>query len=120
MTAFRTRVVALTLALVVLAGCSGGSSTSRADRSPSINVGSFAFSESVVLAEVYSQALEAAGFTVTRVFQLAAREIVEPALEQGKIDLVPDYLGTTLAFVSPTARQPGDSEADLLVRARDA
>ena len=46
-----------------------------------ITVGSFDFTESVVLAEVYSQALEAAGFRVERAFGLGPREFVGPALD---------------------------------------
>ena len=45
-----------------------------------ITVGSFDFTESVVLAEVYSQGLEAAGYRVERAFSLGPREFVGPAL----------------------------------------
>ena len=45
--------------------------------------------------------LERNGYPVRRALGLASREVVEPALEQGVVDLVPEYLGTSLAFVAP-------------------
>ena len=104
--------------LVVWAGVACGS-----DRQPSpaqegegrdgaVTVASFAFSESRVLAEIYAQVLEKEGLTVRRAFQLASREVVEPALEQGKVDLVPEYVGTALRFLQPR-QQPDDAYAAL-------
>ena len=95
--------VGLTL---TLAGCSGspertGLSTPIAD--DAITVGSFDFAESVLLAEVYSQALEAAGFRVERAFG-SAREFVGPALRTGLIELVPEYAGTAPASSAPALR----------------
>jgi len=65
-----------------------------------ITVGSFDFAESELLAELYSQAMEAAGLDVVRAFQLGPRELVAPALETGLVELVPEYAGTALSFVS--------------------
>ncbi|MDP9070121.1 MAG: ABC transporter substrate-binding protein, partial [Actinomycetota bacterium] len=70
-------------------------------RDNAVTVGSFNFSESVLLAEIYAQALEAAGIPVKREFEVGTREDVEPALEQGLLDVVPEYLGTALAFLDP-------------------
>jgi osmoprotectant transport system substrate-binding protein len=64
-----------------------------------ITIGSFDFPESVVLAEIYAQALEANGFAVKRALDLGPRELVEPALERGLVEFVPEYLGTALAFL---------------------
>ncbi|MDQ3737605.1 MAG: hypothetical protein M3337_00365, partial [Actinomycetota bacterium] len=77
-----------------------------------ITVGSFDFSESVVLSEVYSQALEGAGYDVDRAFALGPREFVGPALRNGLIELVPEYAGTAVDFVSlGTAKASEDVEA---------
>jgi osmoprotectant transport system substrate-binding protein len=65
-----------------------------------ITVGSFNFAESEVVAEIYSQALESEGFAVERKFGLGPRELVAPALAQGLIEVVPEYAGTALQFVS--------------------
>ncbi|MDQ1701633.1 MAG: osmoprotectant transport system substrate-binding protein [Frankiaceae bacterium] len=63
-----------------------------------------------MLAEVYAQALRHSGVPVEVIQGLGTREIVEPALEQGQVDLVIDYLGTVLDFLSPgDTRTHGDS-----------
>ncbi len=51
------------------------------------------------MGEVYAQALEAVGFQVQRATGLGSREVVEPALEQGALDVVPEYLGSVLQFL---------------------
>lgn len=104
---FRKRTVGAILALsLVAAAC--GSGDGAGDGEP-ITVASFAFNESVIVAEIYAQALEAEGFTIERKLNLGNREVVKPALENGEIDLVPEYVGTIDSFLggTPTA----DSEA---------
>ena len=64
-----------------------------------ITIGSFDFAESVLLAEIYGQALEHAGLTVERAFQLGPREFVAPALSVGLIELVPEYAGSAATFL---------------------
>ena len=76
-----------------------------------ITVGSFDFTESVVLAEVYSQALEEAGFQVERAFDLGPREFVGPALDGGLVELLPEYAGTAAEFHSLGAAEPTDDVA---------
>jgi osmoprotectant transport system substrate-binding protein len=66
-----------------------------------VTVASFGFPESVLLAEIYAQALESNGFTVDRALNLGPRELVEPALQRGLIEFVPEYLGTALEFLRP-------------------
>ena len=63
-----------------------------------IVIGSFDFSESRILAEVFGQALEDQGYPVTRLRNVASREVMEPALEQGFVDFVAEYQGTALTF----------------------
>ena len=65
-----------------------------------ITVGSTDFSEQLIVAEMYRGALEAAGFEAEDAYNLGAREIVEPALEEGEIDLYPEYVGTALEFLN--------------------
>ncbi|WP_430782800.1 ABC transporter substrate-binding protein [Actinoplanes sp. G11-F43] len=67
----------------------------------SITVGSANFPENQLLAEIYSQALEAKGVTVTRKFNIGAREIYLKALQDGSISLLPEYNGALLAALSP-------------------
>jgi osmoprotectant transport system substrate-binding protein len=69
-------------------------------RDDTVTVGSFDFAESRLLAELYSQALEDAGFRVRRAFGIGPREIVAPALADGLIEVVPEYAGTAVQFLS--------------------
>ncbi len=111
--------------LILLSGVAGVacSGTDEAGSGPAppppVVIASFGFSESITVAEIYSQAVEAAGVPVERVMDLGSREIVEPALEQGKVDLVPEYLGTALTFLEPGTGPSGDT-ASTLERARAA
>ncbi len=100
---FRSRAVGATLALALVATACGGSGGST--EGEPINVASFGFNESVIVAEIYAQALERAGYTVDRSMNLGSREVVKPALENGEIDLVPEYIGTIDSFLggSPTS-----------------
>jgi osmoprotectant transport system substrate-binding protein len=80
-------------------GSPSGTRAARWDRGV-ITVGSFDFPESGLLAEIYGQALAAHGFPVRIVPDLGSRELVDPALMSGLIQLVPEYAGSALEFVS--------------------
>jgi osmoprotectant transport system substrate-binding protein len=92
------------LALLVGA-CSSGegdASASAAEVSqpadlPEITVASASFWESAVVAEIYAQALEGAGFTVERSLELGARDVTHPAMLDGQVNLMPEYVGGYLA-----------------------
>src|SRR4029453_10319514 len=114
-------VLALVAALVLaVAGCDrtqAPASPPEAPRRPTIQLASFDFPESQLLGQVYGQALHQHGFPVEQVVQLGAREVVAPALEQGKVDMVPEYLGSALNFLNDRARvataDPGLTHARL-------
>jgi len=94
-------ILGFVLVGVLVAGCSREPAPPPQDpRRPTIVVASFDFPESEILAELYGQALRGRGYPVDLVARLGTREVVEPALEQGKVDLVPEYLGTALTFVA--------------------
>jgi osmoprotectant transport system substrate-binding protein len=73
-------------------------------RRPVIQLASFDFPESEILGELYGQALRQHGFPVEQVVQLGSREVVGPALEQGKVDMAPEYLGSALNFLNDRDR----------------
>jgi osmoprotectant transport system substrate-binding protein len=105
-------VVCLAGIFVALTGCSSApndTASSSALGDNAITVGSFDFSESAVLAEIYSQALEGRGYRVRRAFELGPREFVGPALARGLVELVPEYAGTALQF-SSLGRHPSSSD----------
>jgi osmoprotectant transport system substrate-binding protein len=92
---------------VALAACtSSGGHISSAAGTPAgqggaaITVGSFDFPESVLLAEIYGEALAANNFPVRILPNLGSREVVDPALMYGLVKLVPEYAGSALEFVS--------------------
>ena len=99
----RPSSLAALLTLVVLAGaCLGGPDEAgiAGGGADQITVGSFDFTESAILAEIYAQALTLRGYRVERALQVGPRELVEPSLEEGLIDLVPEYLGSALGFLT--------------------
>ena len=80
---------------------------------PTITIGSANFSENALVAEIYAQVLEAAGYPVERKLNVGNREIYAPALEDGSLDLVPEYVGSALSFKggTPTADAVATAQA---------
>jgi osmoprotectant transport system substrate-binding protein len=62
-------------------------------------VGAANFSENQTLANVYAQVLNAAGFDAS-VKTVGSREVYEPALEKGQLQVVPEYVGTLTEFIN--------------------
>ncbi len=89
-------VLGLTLATAALAACSSSASTEGTD---SLVIGAFNFTESQILAEVYAGALKAEGYDVS-ITASTNREVLEPALESGEVQMVPEYLGTFTEFLN--------------------
>jgi osmoprotectant transport system substrate-binding protein len=77
----------------------------------SIAIGSKNFTESLVLGELYAQALEHRGIAVTRKLDLGGTDIAMAALRRGEIDLYPEYTGTALLVVLKASSR-GSAEAD--------
>lgn len=102
---FVTAAAALAAAAVILAGCSSSNpldeptgSAPTNGSSDTIVVGSQAYYSNEIIAEIYAQALEGAGFTVDRQFNIGQRDAYMPAIESGKIQLFPEYTGNLLQF----------------------
>ncbi|TSD57649.1 ABC transporter substrate-binding protein [Aeromicrobium piscarium] len=110
----RTVIVAAAAALALTA-CSDPSSSGDGGDGDTVRIGSAAFPESEIIAEVYAQALEAEDFSVERRMQIGAREVYLPALENGELDVLPEYTGNLLSYVDSetTATSPEDIEAEL-------
>ena len=69
----------------------------------SITIGSQGFSESEILAQVYGQVLEANGYTVDYNTSIGEREAFIGGLQDGSIDLIPEYAGNLLYGTDPAA-----------------
>lgn len=90
--------------LVVLGACtaepSGTPVSPSALHDRSVTIASYDFPESTLLARVYGTALTARGHRVEYALGLGPREMVDPAVARGLVEMVPEYAGTALAFLS--------------------
>jgi osmoprotectant transport system substrate-binding protein len=119
----KTRSIAVSLgaaiALLSVAACgsddssspfaTSGSSTSSSGGGAGVIVGSADFPESVLLAEIYAGALKAKGVNVTKKLSIGSREAYIPALQDGSIDLIPEYTGVLAQYFNKQAKAT-DSE----------
>ncbi|BCW11466.1 MULTISPECIES: ABC transporter substrate-binding protein [Paenarthrobacter] len=96
---------------LALSACGGSPLATPSSAAPSgsaggsLVVGSADFPESQVIAEIYVGALNAAGLTATSKPNIGSREIYFKAVQDGSIDLVPDYSGNLLSFVDTEAAE---------------
>ncbi len=101
------------LAALLMSGCAsdeGGDDAGGSREGPTITVASFNFPESVLLAEIYGQALEENGYEIERKHNLGSREVVFPSIEKGDIDLIPEYIGSALSVGFGVETVPTDSD----------
>lgn len=83
-----------------------------------IVVGSQAYYSNEIIAEIYAQALENAGFDVERNFSIGQRDAYIPSLEDGTVDLFPEYTGNLLQYYNADATATSSDEVyDELVAA---
>jgi osmoprotectant transport system substrate-binding protein len=103
-----TAAAAVVAVLLPLSACGGDptSTTASSGDSSTITIGSANFPENELLAEIYAQALEAEDVKVNRKFNIGARELYLKALDDGSIDLLPEYNGALLAALSPKGEVP--------------
>jgi osmoprotectant transport system permease protein len=99
------RVAAAALAVAALAG--GGLALRRGASRADVRVGSKDFTESVILAEIFAQELEARGLRVERRYELGGN-LAHEALVAGEVDAYPEYTGTSLMSIlrRPPATDP--------------
>ncbi|HWM38672.1 MAG TPA: ABC transporter substrate-binding protein [Streptomyces sp.] len=101
-------VAVLATALTACGGSSlekeGGGSADGGSKGELV-IGSAGFTESQVMAELYSKLLTKAGYE-TSISKLKNRELYEPALEKGEIDVVPEYAATLAEFLNAKENGP--------------
>ena len=76
----------------------------------SVTVGAVSFAENQIVGEMYAQVLEDAGYDVERQLDLGSREILQPAMRSGEIDIAPEYLSTLLLFLDPKAQPSNEPQ----------
>ena len=105
------------LVLLVLTACGGSPEPASDAPASTVRFASYDFQENQILVEVYAEAARRAGIPVSVQHGIGTREVVSPALQQGVVDVVIDYLGTALTFAEPTAqgesRDPAEMQAAL-------
>ena len=84
-----------------------GAATAQAEP---VVIGSKLFAESYILAEASAQLLESKGYEVDRRFGLNGTKIAFEALQNGAIDLYPEYTGTITEVIltQPDLKEPGE------------
>ncbi len=111
------RVNALALLLLLLPACGGSAGSDTSEPVETIRFASFDFQENQILVEVYAEGARRRGLPVSVHHGVGPREVVAPALQQGVVDVVIEYLGTSLAFAQPAAddlpRDPAQMRAEL-------
>jgi osmoprotectant transport system substrate-binding protein len=105
-------IVGLFALLLAAASCSSTPPPTNTRADAAIDIATFDFPESMVLGEIYAQALEEAGYEVHRHIPFGARELVMPALTQHFVDLVPEYIGTALQFASLGEVEPSADQRE--------
>ncbi|MGW9253366.1 ABC transporter substrate-binding protein [Streptomyces albidoflavus] len=108
----RARALLAVLLLTLLAACATGPSledqgevTAPPGDSSRLTVGSAGFTESDLLAQMYALLLRRAGYE-TELITVANRELYEPALESGRVDIVPEYAATFADWLNAKENGP--------------
>src|SRR6478736_4854244 len=110
---------------VVLSACGGSSnplsnapasSGGASGEATSLVVGSADFPESQIIAELYAGALNANGITATTKPNIGSREVYFKAVQDGSVDVIPDYSGNLLLHVNKDATE---ISADDIAKAED-
>ena len=107
---------AIVLAFGLLLGACGSGEDDATDTTgaaggedkPALTVGSEGFAEAQIVGEMYAQVLEANGYEVDRQLDISARDIRLPAMEEGDIDIAPEYVASLLSVIDPEADLTGD------------
>ncbi|GHD21573.1 ABC transporter substrate-binding protein [Streptomyces galbus] len=115
--------VALAAATVLLAGCGSSDDSDdpldggKADGS-SVVVGSNNFAESILLADIYGEALKAKGIKVSYKPNIGSRETTYGLLKNGSITVLPEYNGSLLAYLDAKAEQTSLQGVNAAVKAK--
>ncbi|SEG94358.1 osmoprotectant transport system substrate-binding protein [Nonomuraea solani] len=119
-------------AMLALAACGGGGGTTGGNPLDTTSavpsgsasgggggkavIGSFDFDESVLLASIYAQALEAKGVQVEEKPRIGSREAVYDQVKGGGLTIVPEYNGNLLAFIDLKATAATTEEVNATLK----
>ena len=98
----RSLAALATISALTLAACGGDPTqdpgATEEGAASKVTIGSGNFTESTILAEVYAKALQDDGVEVEKKLEIGSRETYLPALQDGSIDLIPEYIGTLATY----------------------
>lgn len=77
--------------------------TAHSTGNPAVTIGSADFPENEVLADIYADALQKAGVTVSTKLDIGTREIYFEELENGTLNVFPEYNGALLDYLRPSS-----------------
>jgi osmoprotectant transport system substrate-binding protein len=114
-------LIAITAVVLTMTACGNSTATplssSRAATaagagSPTVTIGSANFPESEVLADIYADALKKAGVRVNTKLDIGTREIYFKELENGTLNVFPEYNGALLDYLQPSSTASSTSDVD--------
>lgn len=101
----------ITLSAAMLSACgSAGTLSDEESEEQVIVVGSQDYYSNEIIAEIYSQALENNGYQVQRDLRIGQREVYMSEIENGEVDLFPEYTGPLLQYWQPDAAERQSEE----------
>ncbi len=102
----------VTALLAVTAACGGGAGGGGDSGGPSVSVGSKKFTEQILLGEMYAQAFADEGYNVKRELNLGSEQVMDKSLQDGTIDVYPEYTGTAYVAIlkKPSTSYPKSDE----------
>ena len=114
--------VALAAAAALLAGCGSSDDTDPLSEDKAagdtVVVGSNNFAESILLADIYGEALKAKDIKVSYKPNIGSRETTYGLLKNGSITVLPEYNGSLLAYLDKDAKQESAQAVDAAAKAK--
>ncbi len=108
------RIATALAAVMLLSACGGDPLSNGGGNNPAptdtIVVGSGNFPESRLLAEIYAESLSSKGVKVSKKLNIGNRELYFKGVQDGSIDLIPEYSGVLLKHVNKTAPEVASEE----------
>ncbi|MFC8722591.1 ABC transporter substrate-binding protein [Kitasatospora sp. NPDC057198] len=97
---------------------SSGASGAGAASGKTVVVGSANFPENVLLASIYSQALQAKGVKVEEKFNIGSREVLYGQLQSGALTVLPEYNGALLGYLDAKSTATGEDAVNAELKAK--
>jgi osmoprotectant transport system substrate-binding protein len=115
--------LALVATTALLAGCSSSDDASdplagEKASGGTVVVGSNNFAESILLADIYGEALKAKGIKVEYKPNIGSRETTYGLLKNGSVTVLPEYNGSLLAYLDPKAEQKSADAVNAAVQSK--